>query len=75
MTARRLPAMTVLTCKIFLFSCSRLQEIGVFLGRKPTHEVGGESVESGDCDTPVESGDSRLTYRYDSCRNRWTRRL
>ena len=75
MTARRLPTMTVLTCKTFLFSYSRLQEIGVFLGRKPTHGVEGESVESGDCDTPVESGDSRLTYRYDSCRNRWTRRL
>ena len=56
MTARRLPAMTVLTCKIFLFSCSRLQEIGVFLGRKPTHEVGGESVESGDCVTPWNRG-------------------
>lgn len=56
MTARRLPAMTVLTCKIILVGYSRLQEMGVFLGRKPTHEVEGGSVESGDCVTPWNRG-------------------
>ena len=56
MTARRLPAMTVLTCKIILVGYSRLQEIGVFLGRKPTHEVEGGSVESGDWVTPWNRG-------------------